>query len=74
MRKQVDYEFRLFRVSAVDPSASRQMLQEEIRAYLANGWEVLSADVTKVDVNDVYVSFSLVKYEDATAGAKVAAM
>lgn len=72
MRKQTGFSFRQYRYSAVDPTASRMVVDESIRQeYLLNGWETLSADVTKVDGNDVYVNVIFVKYEDvAEAKAK----
>lgn len=65
MRKQTGFSFRQYRYSAVDPTAARVVVDEGIRQeYLLQGWEVFHVDVTKVDVNDVYVNIAFVKYED----------
>ncbi len=65
MRKQTGYSFRTYRTSAVDPSARRQVMEASIKEeYLDNGWEVLRAEIARVDVNDIYVAVHLVKYEE----------
>ena len=64
IKKQVDYVFRLLKYSSVEEGHSTEGWSIWIReVYLAEGYEVLSAEVVKVDANDVFVGIHFVKYE-----------
>lgn len=64
IKKQVDYVFRLLKYSSVEEGHSTEGWSTWIReVYLAEGYEVLSAEVVKVDANDVFVGIHFVKYE-----------
>lgn len=63
MRKQISYDFRLLRVSAVDPSASREELAKIVNAYLENGWQILSAETIHYEGNEAFSAYHFVKYE-----------
>ena len=64
MRKQVDYEFRLLKVSATDPTASREMLRNMVKGYLDSGWELFKTETVHYEGNDAFVAFHFLKYED----------
>lgn len=68
---QVDYDFRLFQVSAVDPANSRHIMRAEILEYLKDGWEVKTTNVVQVSGNDVFVAVSLVKYSETPLSVAV---
>lgn len=72
MRKQVDYEFRLMMVSAVDPNAGRGALNGLIREYLQSGWELLRAETVTYEANNAFIAYHFVKYEDVEVSAKSA--
>ena len=64
IKKQVDYVFRLLKYSSVEEGHPTEGWSTWIReVYLAEGYEVLSAEVVKVDANDVFVGIHFVKYE-----------
>jgi hypothetical protein len=64
MKKQVEYEFRLLKVSAIDPTASREELSKIVNAYLAVGWEVFKVDTVTYAGNEAYNAYHFVRYED----------
>lgn len=68
MRKQVDFDVRVFQISA-NPEQNGGMTHDQVSAfvrenYLKNGWEVLSAQNVQIAANAVSVQVNLVKYED----------
>ena len=63
-RKQVGYDFRLLKVSAIDPSASREELSKIVNSYLANGWELLDVETVTYAGNEAFVAYHFVQYED----------
>jgi hypothetical protein len=64
MRKQTGYEFRLLKVSAIDPSASREELSNVVNGYLQSGWEILTVNTIHYAGNEAYSAYHFVKYED----------
>lgn len=70
MKKQVEYAFRLLRVSATDPTASREMFESEVNKYLAAGFELFRAEHVTFDANVEYVAFHFIRYEDETPSKK----
>lgn len=70
MRKQVEYAFRLLRVSAVDPTAGRAELEGMVNSYIDAGWELFKAETISYEANTVYIAYHFVKYEDAPVAAK----
>lgn len=65
MRKQTDYAFRQIDYSAIDPEKSSPVWSAWVRDnYLNQGWEILSATVTRAEANSVFVALVFVKYED----------
>lgn len=63
MSKQVEYEFRLLKVSAIDPSASREELAKIVNMYLQNGWQILNAETIHYEGNEAFSAYHFVKYE-----------
>lgn len=63
MKKQVEYDFRLLKVSAIDPSASREELAKIVNMYLQNGWEILSVQTIRAEGNEAFSAYHFVKYE-----------
>lgn len=70
MRKQVAYDYRLLKVSATDPSASRQQLSALVNGYLQTGWELIKAETVHYEANDAFVAYHFVQYEDEPVAAK----
>ena len=69
-RKQVDFDFRVYPVGQGDGNYNHQMLSDEIRTqYIANGWEVISTEVTQVSANVLFLAVSLVKYENEVSNS-----
>ena len=64
MRKQVNYDFRLLKVSAIDPSASREELDKIVNAYLKDDWQILGAELVRSEGNEAFIAYHFVKYED----------
>ena len=64
MRKQVAYDYRLLKVSATDPTASRAELGKLVNGYLANGWELFKTETVHYEANDAFVAYHFVQYED----------
>ncbi len=63
MGKQIAYDYRLLKVSATDPQASRQILSELVNGYLVNGWQILNTETVHREANDAYIAFHFVQYE-----------
>lgn len=70
MRKQVGYEFRLMKVSAVDPTASREELSKIVNGYLVAGWEILEASTVTYAGNEAFNAYHFVKYEEVAEDAR----
>ncbi len=70
MRKQVAYDYRLLKVSATDPTASRAELSKIVNVYLAEGWEILRAETVHYEANDAFVAYHFVQYEDVVTAKK----
>lgn len=70
MRKQVAYDFRLLKVSATDPNASRAALSELVNGYLESGWELFKTETVHYESNDAFVAFHFVQYADEPVVAK----
>ena len=65
MRKQVDFDFRVYPVGATEGTYNHTQLSAEIRTqYIEQGWEVLKTEVTQVSANVIYLAVSLVKYQE----------
>jgi len=65
MRKQTDYAFRQIEYSSINPEQSSPVWSAWVRDnYLSQGWELLSATVTRAEANSVFVALVFVKYED----------
>lgn len=65
MRKQTDYAFRQIEYSSIDSEKSSPVWSAWVRDnYLNQGWELLSATVTRAEANSVFVALVFVKYED----------
>lgn len=65
MRKQTDFDYRVYPVGNTEGNYNHLQLSAEIREeYLQNGWEVLSTENLQVSANVIYLAVSLVKYED----------
>lgn len=65
MRKQVDFVFRQFEYSAVDPTKSSAAWSEFVRTeYLSKGYEVIGTEIARAEANSVFLGVTLVKYED----------
>lgn len=65
-RKQVDFDFRVYPVGPAGAEGAynhEQLRQEVVAQYVANGWEVLSTEVSQVSANVLYLAISFVKYE-----------
>ncbi len=63
MRVQTGYEFRLLKVSAIDPTASRDELSKIVNSYLQAGWEILSVNTVSATGNEAFNAYHFVKYE-----------
>lgn len=63
-RKQVGYEFRLLKVSAIDPGASREELSKIVNEYLLVGWELLRAETVTYAGNEAFIAYHFVRYEE----------
>ena len=70
MRKQVDYDFRLLRVSPTDPTASRAELTNIVKAYLEDGWELFKTETVSYEANQVFLGYHFVKYEETVVVKK----
>lgn len=70
MRKQVAYDYRLLKVSATDPTASRKELSTLVNGYLASGWELFKTETVHYEANDAFVAYHFVQYEDEVVTAK----
>ena len=70
MRKQVAYDYRLLKVSATDPMASRAQLSELVNGYLQTGWTLERSETVHYEANDAFVAFHFVKYEDEPTAKK----
>lgn len=65
MRKQTDYAFRQIEYSSINPDQSSPVWSAWVRDnYLSQGWELMSAAVTRAEANSVFVALVFVKYED----------
>ena len=64
MKKQVEYDFRLLKVSAIDPSASRQELDKIVNSYLVDGWQILGAELVRSEGNEAFIAYHFVRYEE----------
>lgn len=71
MRKQIGYDFRLLRVSAIDPTASREELSVVVNGYLVNGWEILSVQTIRAEGNEAFSAYHFVKYDDINRNYEV---
>lgn len=65
-RKQVDFEYRIARVSAVDAGASKDVLADFVRSYLLSGWELIRSETVHYQGNDSFVALHFVKYEEVS--------
>jgi hypothetical protein len=64
MLKQVEYDFRLLKVSAVDPGATRQELDKIVNTYLQGGWEILNVQTVEASGNEAFNAYHFVRYEE----------
>ena len=62
MTKQIGYDFRLLKVSAIDPTASREELAKIVNAYLDNGWQILSVDTIHYAGYEAFSAYHFVQY------------
>lgn len=81
MRKQVDFDIRVFDVTSQPETGgmTHEQVREFVKAnYLDKGWETLGVEHTQVSANHVFFAVFLVKYQDDLAqvviplGAQVA--
>lgn len=70
MRTQVDYDFRLLRVSATDPTAGRSELTRIVKEYLQLGWELIRAETVTYAGNEAFIAYHFVRYEKEESKAK----
>lgn len=65
MRKQTDFDFRVYPVGNTEGNYNHETLRAEIKAaYIDRGWEVMSTEVSQVSANVIFLAITLVKYEE----------
>lgn len=69
MRKQVDFDIRVFDIVAGSNTGEGGMTHEQVREfvktnYLDNGWEVIHSEVAQISANHVFFAVSLAKYDE----------
>lgn len=64
MVKQVDFQFRLFEYSSVEPEKSSAKWSAYVQEnYLSKGWEIMRTEVVRAEANSVFLGVTFIKYE-----------